>query len=918
MWSVLQPGEDLLPVQQFLVDKLEQNLSINNKASILSPKQNSINRAVAEYVVRSQKRALVLTSNPKNFQSWRNVIQGYTGPEELSSAVSDLKLKSELTPFTLATYGQLCNPMNATSDEKYSSRTYWEYEVASVGAWDKENDNIGDYDAVKETEVMLNDQAIRQTASYNERLLRFIEVPEHVDLEESGWLSLNFQGFKDKFANSGLDLIICDESYKVTGVWAEVLNHLARQLDNVEIISISPLQVNYSDLSPRNFQLQTSLFASHPIVVKLPMMVRDGCIKAYRGLIKLSRPTEDEAEFLNQANENLQEHLNKVQDPELVTKPLSQFVYEELELLEKDIPGNWSKRRPYVEAILNFVSFFRLEAPATWKIFIQKLDEVTFEKNLPVIRDYIFRYLLTSEKSVEVRLGESLIIAFRPLGFELHELSIEKSTSLIPNILNRSKSKEVCLLQSLTQEFIELQKDLKAVIVCDFIDNTSASEIFPGNEFDGSTCGMISILRRLESTPITLQLNPIVFYGDTIYFNNKYKALLSKEVEKIALDCATALDIVRAEENGYCYIEVRGPENFQNFWRPLFKGLMVNKMTHCLILSREFLNNKWDGVNFNTYFNMSSASSELFGIRFLSRILMKDEDPVASKHLWDFSCVMPEIELGLSDYRRVADRKSHGWHISEDGEFEQGISYFHSSLEENTSEFPEQLIEAVNETAVRLISKRQETAEMWLDKVNESDAFREVLEIQQPLNESTMGKFTLHQLKNKKESTVKASYGELIKNMSLTVMKTVLEVEESEEIPKLEITSRSEGVYRLEVTGKDRELSERIFIAIENLFAEIKNQSYVVVLSCDTKSGANILSRIFSDGGPKLQVPFAVPECFTKKVELGLFLKNWHAMVSNDKMLGHRLPEVKKQVREMQLALPFEFYPQCRICRLLV
>ena len=79
-------------------------------------------------------------------------------------------------------------------------------------------------------------------------------------------------------------------------------------------------------------------------------------------------------------------------------------------------------------------------------------------------------------------------------------------------------------------------------------------------------------------------------------------------------------------------------------------------MPHCLILSREFLNDKWDGINFNTYFNMSSASSELFGIRFLARILMKDDDTVAAKHLWDLCCVMPEIELGTSDYKRIAQR----------------------------------------------------------------------------------------------------------------------------------------------------------------------------------------------------------------------------------------------------------------------
>ena len=86
---------------------------------------------------------------------------------------------------------------------------------------------------------------------------------------------------------------------------------------------------------------------------------------------------------------------------------------------------------------------------------------------------------------------------------------------------------------------------------------------------------------------------------------------------------------------------------------------------------------------------------------------MKDDDNVPSKHLWDFCTVMPEIELGLSDYRRVAKRKIHGWHICEDGEFEQGISYFHSTLELGTSKFPDSLMDEVNQTAENLIGKRQ-------------------------------------------------------------------------------------------------------------------------------------------------------------------------------------------------------------------
>ena len=167
--------------------------------------------------------------------------------------------------------------------------------------------------------------------------------------------------------------------------------------------------------------------------------------------------------------------------------------------------------------------------------------------------------------------------------------------------------------------------------------------------------------------------------------------------------------------------------------------------------------------------------------------------------------------------------------------------------------------------------------------------------------------------------TVKHTYDQLIYAMCLSVVKTIVDIDKIEEPPTINLTSRSEGVFRIEVSSPSEELTERVFIALESLFKPIKNQSYVVLVSYEDKASKNLLSRLFSsDGGERVQVPFAVPDCFTKKFELGSFLKNWQSMVSNDKMLGHRLPEVKKQVTEMQLALPFEFYPKCRTCRLLV
>jgi hypothetical protein len=271
-----------------------------------------------------------------------------------------------------------------------------------------------------------------------------------------------------------------------------------------------------------------------PLEVKLTLMVRDNCFKPYLGLMAITVPSKEESQILNSASKTLKDVLNKVQDENEVTMTLPQFVESELILLERDIPGNWSKRREYVESVLNFVSYFSLSPSSIWKVFMDKLESVEFSKNLPVIRDYIFRCLLSSGVKEDRRIGESLIMAFRPLGYELNEGEIEQSTSLIPNILNRSTNKEELLLKYLTEEFIFLKKDLKAVIITDFIDNSSASEIFPGNDFNSSSCGMMSILDKLENSAIALQLNPVVIYGNTIYFNPKFKTIMCKEVEKHA------------------------------------------------------------------------------------------------------------------------------------------------------------------------------------------------------------------------------------------------------------------------------------------------------------------------------------------------------------------------------------------------
>lgn len=917
MWDNLKRSKELLNVQKFILSQLEKKWVHQSKIGLLSPKQKVINESLLNLTVNKKLPTLILCSDEDQYDGWIKNFKSVYGLDDCSQYITELKLDRDPTPILLSTYSKFCYALNASNAQRHLAREYWEYELASVGSWDQENDNIGDFDAIKETEAMLNEEAIRQLSKYNEKLLRFIELEEDQKLADTKWRNKHIDSFIQKLQLNNTGLIICDNSNEVTGIWAEVLYYLVNHFGSAKIINLSPLKVNLSDLSPKNFHLQTTLFDSNPIEVKLPLLVQDKCFKPYLGLMAFTEPTENEKELLLNASSYLKEILEQVENPDLVKLTLSDFVLNELAFMERDVPGNWAKRQDYVVSVLNFIVSRSLPLSPVWKVFLDKMGEVQFKKHLPVMRDYIFRVLLLSDDKKERRLGEALIMAFRPLGFELNEVNIDQRTSLIPNILNRSANKEDLLVKYLSEEFISLERNIKAVIISDFIDNSSASELFPGNDFDDSSCGMMSILEKLEKNPITLQLNPIVIYGNTIYLNPKFSKIMLKEVERHT-ESTEGIEVFQAEENGYCYITVTGTTDYKSFWSPVFKDLLDKRITHCCIVGREFLSTKWDGISFNTFFNMSSANSELFGIRLLARILMMDDEPVQAKHLWDFCAAMPEIEFGMADFERLAGRKQHGWHLCEDGEFERGISYFHPTLNINMKEISKTLISEINETALRLINSRQHTYDMWMAKHDKDKFVKEVIEITMDQNLDPFKKFHSQKLKKKKSANFSFNSKDFVENLCQCIIKSVCEIEKVEEKPVFTLSVRRPGVFRAEISDCSRDTRKLIFSTIDSLFSPINQQHYAVIVNCTPEGEGNIISRMFLDSKHAFQVPFGVPVKYTKKQDLATFLHNWQSIVCNEKMMGHRLPEVRKQIKEMISNAEYQLRPKSRICQLLV
>ncbi|NQZ57891.1 MAG: hypothetical protein HRT88_10565, partial [Lentisphaeraceae bacterium] len=413
-------------------------------------------------------------------------------------------------------------------------------------------------------------------------------------------------------------------------------------------------------------------------------------------------------------------------------------------------------------------------------------------------------------------------------------------------------------------------------------------------------------------------INPIIIYENRIMFSSYLKVILQREIKEHLENQAGTPYFIYSENNEFSTITISHMGSFKKMWLPLLTKLLENKIVHCLIVGREFLTHRWDGICFNTFLNISAAESTLFSTRLLARILEPGFDIVAAKHLWDFCCIMPETEYGMSDYARIATRKAYGWHLCEDGEFEQGINYFHPFLRKGMSNIPQSLMQEVNDTATRLITHRDNILEMWSTKHSRDNHGRDVLEISMPRSIDLQKPLVVERESEEKLTHNTISLFNLIHDMCSVVIKCIVKSSPLEKSPELILNERHKGVFRLEIKHDSQEVRDSTLKAISELLAPIHHQHHIVSLYFGDEGHHGFFSKFFSQTHLDYCTPFAVPECFFKKNDLAIFLYYWRHDVSKGELLAHRNPRIREDIHHMLNTQQRLIRPNCQTCSLLV
>jgi len=919
MWESFHAPKKLLTLQEIILERLEQNWNLQKRHAILCPRQEAVNSTLIQLAISKRVPTLILCNSQDRYREWQNIVINHSNEEEIDKNFTTLSSLNRKTPFIISHYAHFCSDVQINETLKEHARKNWLGELASLGINDFAHKNIGDLDAICEAEKQLNQMQKHDPQAYEHNIMRFVDLEKAQMRFDDSWLNSNFEDTVDLLEDMEIGLVICDDSHEVSGLWAEALYRLMHANPTCHLLSTSPLDMKLLHLSVRDIQLQKLLFSSHPIQLKLSLLVRDNCFKPYRGLFKICRPTENDLDFLHELSDRLHTILQNIEDKDKVSITLTDFALNELSIIEKDIPGQWAHRFEYVQSVLNLLLERNTTFPAIWDLFLDKLTDLSFQHNLPVLKEYIYRVLHCSAIPREVEYAKELIEAFRPLGFNISEFHLIKERSIIPNVISHSISKEAALIETLENEYSTLKDKLRAVVICDFLEESVGTDIFKESKYSNSSCGMLSIFKNIHLSTLTNDINPIIIYDDCIHFSPSLKITLQREIKEHLEAHSANSSFVYRENNDYATIAISHIGDFNKMWPPLLNRLLEKQIVHCLIVGREFLTHRWDGICFNTFLNISTAQSALFGIRLLARILEPGYDPVNSKHLWDFCSIMPETEYGMTDYERISERKSFGWHLCEDGEFEQGINYFHPFLKKQMNNIPQALIQDVNDTANKLITERDQIHGMWTAKHDHDNYSRTILEVAMPKSIDIDQHYVVERDSGNKHVQCTLNNEDLIRDMCLAVIHSIVKINNLQEVPELTLKKRLEGVYRLDISHSSPEIGSMVLKSIDELFAPIHHQHHLITIVFGDETHAGIFLKLFSKPHLDYTTPFAIPECFYKKNDLRQFLYFWHHYVSRSgEMLPHRNPRVRSEVQNMLNNQQRLIRPSCQNCSLLV
>lgn len=917
-WDSLLPGSDLLAYQEEIVLAMNKQWNSQEHSHIICPDAEGRTRAILKFILEKKVNVIILVSDDMTRDRWLNAVDEFLPPEagitEKESFIRVPAAHLDSSPISILSYSSICSLKNAVKEDKEYAKNQWQLELASMDA-DSLDDvcNIAHLDALREINVWLEHTAIRNMSEYNLHLQRFIQAATDTGvIDSSKWINPNMDSLLAEFNANNVQLVICDNCHKVTGLWAQSVRYLVSHLENAVVFGATSHPMKIDTVNAIDQQIHLKFFASSIIDIPPPSLVRDGGYAPYRYLLHISPPTEEEEKYLKSHVHAYNRLLVDLEDSKKVRICLKDFAISVLSEMENDAPGNWGRRRDLLVSLLHFHLREEISLSSTWAIYATKLNETTFESVLPLIQEYVFTFLLKSEFQNEQNIGKDLVEALQTLGYTFHEKGFEKSHSALPAILYKSTAKIHSLMKVLEQEILKNNDDLKVLIITDTLGSSSILDAYPNSGIHPDSCTGMTIFQQLRLNEMTIRLNPVVVSEQGLILDPRYKDSVMQELFIWSEEMKNMVQFNSIDRDGITEIKASGPAFTQSSWVKILKEMLDNQIIFCLISSRSILAESWNGLQVNTLCDLSTVVTEFACEQLRNRILPADpNDHLPCRHIWDFVSVCTDVQYGYADYDRLVKKKKADCGICTDGEFEFGVSHLHPLLNTKLNDMSTETMEEISLDMLNAIGDRKNCAASWLSLSLEGRQVKPALEIQfYDVLEDFNTTFVFKKEVNNQKTLQKMNLLQLFHGICRTIMESLCikqKIKYDPEIHYFEINQHQGFFYRVFIMSNRPDIAESAKQCLTEILAPIERQHLILTSICYGEASSLLGAMPFEGvrmkeavkSGQKFTTLYAIPEMFSEKNDAVLFHTSWCRNISVTTPISLKITKSREAAYEL-------------------
>lgn len=618
-----------------------------------------------ELARRRDRPTLVLSPTATIAAQWRGQVRHFSAdPEVVSRTTSDDP--SAPAALTSLTYQRL-GVLDAADDVLVA---------AARDAWATELVHDGQVEDAEAAAARIVAMEAANPANHARALRRHVRRERRRLIDEGGVLERlhpNARALIERLAEHDVGTLVLDECHHLLDHWALAVRALLERLDDVQVIGLTATLPDLDD--QRSHANYTGLLGEVTYEVPTPAVVKAGDLAPWRDLVVFTAPEADERAVLDDAEAAFRTVTGRLLGDDRLARFAEVSAFGDAvsdARVDRELAASTYAALLCDRPLFAVAAGRLLVAGGRWPGGVpvpSELDEPPgFEDELLLFERFGLDVLAVSDRDEDHELLRELRGALHAFGLTLTERGLRQGRSVGDLVLAFSRSKDTATVDVLAREADDLGDRLRAVVVTDFAERSSAVARVDG-PLDTDAGSAVRVFHAIVADPRTDRLDAMLVTGRTVLVDadhgDELVVALNGQLVEDGLDARCRYE--PTDDPAVLEVVGEGPDWSSATYVRLLTEVFESGVTRCLVGTRGLFGEGWDALGLNTLVDLTSVTTSTGVQQLRGRSLRLDPTwPRKVAHNWDVICVDADHERGTSDLDRLVRRHAHLWGVLDD------------------------------------------------------------------------------------------------------------------------------------------------------------------------------------------------------------------------------------------------------------